>query len=99
MTFDPNQQEKKPILERLRAAPARFQVSRSVLTSFAVLLAIGLWIASGVLNGDANTVEPAQAIKTRSADETPFRVIAREISAATPPPLCGCKAVPKLTGL
>ena len=82
MTFDPNQQEKKTILERLRAAPARFQVSRSVLTSFAVLLAIGLWIGSGVFNGDANTVEPAQAIKTRSLEETPFRVIAREISAS-----------------
>ena len=82
MTFDPNQHEKKPILERLRAAPARFQVSRSVLTSFAVLLAIGLWVGSGVFNGDANTVEPAQAIKTRSLEETPFRVIAREISAS-----------------
>ena len=82
MTFDPNQHEKRPILERLRAAPARSQVSRSVLTSFAVLLAIGLWVGSGVFNGDANTVEPAQAIKTRSLEETPFRVIAREISAS-----------------
>ncbi|MEC8095166.1 MAG: efflux RND transporter periplasmic adaptor subunit, partial [Pseudomonadota bacterium] len=82
MTFDPNQHEKKPILERLRAAPARFQVSRSVLTSFAVLLAISLWIGSGALDGDENAVEPAQAIKTRSLEETPFRVIAREISAS-----------------
>ncbi|MEC8094966.1 MAG: biotin/lipoyl-binding protein, partial [Pseudomonadota bacterium] len=61
--------------------PVRVRVSRSILTSLGVLLAIGLWVGSGVFSGDANTVEPAQAIKTRSADETPFRVIAREISA------------------
>ena len=81
MTFDPNQHEKRPMLERLRIAPGRLQVSRSVLTSLGVLLVIGLWVGSGIFNGDANTVEPAQAIKTRSANETPFRVVAREISA------------------
>ena len=61
MTFDPNRHEKKPILERLRIVPARVQVNRSVLTSLGVLLAIGLWIGSGVFNGDANTVEPASS--------------------------------------
>ena len=81
MAFDPSQPEKKTVLDRLRTTLARVQVNRSVLTSLGVLLAIGLWVGSGVFNGDANTVEPAQAIKTRSADETPFRVIAREISA------------------
>ncbi len=82
MAFDPNQHEKKPILERLRAAPERLRVSRSVLTSLGVLLAIGLWVGSGIFGGDANTVEQAQAIKTRSVNETAFRVIAREISAS-----------------
>ena len=81
MTFDPPQPEKKPRLNRLGTMLGRVQVNRSVLTSLGVLLAIGLWVGSGVFNGDANTVKPAQAIKTRSADETPFRVIAREISA------------------
>ena len=81
MAFDPDQHENKPVLERLRTAPARLRVSRSVLTSLAVLLGIGLWIGSGIFNGDANTVEPAQAIKTLSVNETPFRVVAREISA------------------
>ena len=81
MTFEPNQYEKKPVPKRLGIVPVRVRVSRSILTSLGVLLAIGLWVGSGVFSGDANTVEPAQAIKTRSADETPFRVIAREISA------------------
>ena len=81
MTFDPPQPEKKPRLNRLGTMLGRVQVNRSVLTSLGVLLAIGLWVGSGVFTGDANTVKPAQAIKTRSADETPFRVIAREISA------------------
>ena len=98
MTFEPNQYEKKPVPKGWASCLRAFGKS-FYPHLFGRLLAIGLWVGSGVFSGDANTVEPAQAIKTRSADETPFRVIAREISAATPPPLCGCKAVPKLTGL
>ncbi|GIR09900.1 MAG: hypothetical protein CM15mP21_1620 [Hyphomicrobiales bacterium] len=82
MTFEPNQTKKTFPLKGLGIVPVRVRVNRSIPKPlWAFFLAIGLWVGSGVFNGDANTVEPAQAIKTRSADETPFRVIAREISA------------------
>lgn len=82
MTFDPNQPENQPVLERLRTAPERLRVNRSVLTSLAVLLGIGLWVGSGAFNNDADTVQSAEAIKTRSVNETLFSVVAREISAS-----------------
>lgn len=82
MTFDPNQPENQPVLERLRTAPKRLRVNRSVLTSLAVLLGIGLWVGSGAFNNDADTVQSAEAIKTRSVNETLFSVVAREISAS-----------------
>ena len=82
MTFDPNQPENQPVLERLRTAPKRLRVNRSVLTSLAVLLGIGLWVGSGAFNNDTDTVQSAEAIKTRSVNETLFSVIAREISAS-----------------
>ena len=82
MTFDPNQPENQPVLERLRTTPERLQVNRSVLTSLAVLLGIGLWVGSGAFNNDTDTVQSAEAIKTRSVNETLFSVVAREISAS-----------------
>ena len=82
MTFDPNQPENQPVLERLRTAPERLRVNRSVLTSLAVLVGIGLWVGSGAFNNDADTVQSAEAIKTRSMNETLFSVVAREISAS-----------------
>ena len=82
MTFDPNQPENQPVLERLRTAPKRLRVNRSVLTSLAVLLGIGLWVGSGAFNNDTDTVQSAEAIKTRSVNETLFSVVAREISAS-----------------
>ncbi len=82
MVFDPDQHDQKPILERLRDVPIRVRAGRSILTSLGVLLGIGLWVASGILGGGANTAEQAPAIKTRTAAETPFRVIARKVSAS-----------------
>tara|TARA_B100001057_G_scaffold474114_1_gene539293 strand:+ start:403 stop:1575 length:1173 start_codon:yes stop_codon:yes gene_type:complete len=82
MTFDPNQPENQPVLERLRTTPERLRVNRSVLTSLAVLLGIGLWVGSGAFNNDTDTVQSAEAIKTRSVNETLFSVVAREISAS-----------------
>ncbi|CAI8382370.1 MAG: hypothetical protein CBD03_04445 [Rhizobiales bacterium TMED143] len=81
MAFDPNQHDKKPILERLRAAPFSFMPNRSILTSLGVLLGIGLWVLSGVIGNGADTIEPAQPIKARAADDKPFRVVVREIKA------------------
>ncbi len=82
MKFDLDQRENKSIFGRLRAAFSRLQVSRSVLTSFFVLLAIGLWVASGFLDGGATSVKMAEAIEERDVEQAKFRVIAREISAS-----------------